>query len=131
MCSCHGLFEKIGGTVIPRISQNNVHPWYWYKSLQEIYENSIFPVVQDQMQFDGITKPPVVQERQAEHPKTKRIRNRIRFLDPGDSPIICSLCGKTGHNKRTCPSAEGPFDREQPRTKSRERTVTGFRKVIW
>ena len=57
-----------------RIFQHHVHPWYRYKSLQEIYENNIFLVVEDQMQYDGITKPPVVWKRQAGHAKIKRTR---------------------------------------------------------
>ena len=57
MSSCHGLFLKWEGLSFSRILQYHVHSWYWYKSLQEIYENNIFPVVQEQMWYDGITKP--------------------------------------------------------------------------
>ena len=53
-------FQKWEELSFPRILQHLVHSWYWYKSLHEIYENNIFPVVQDQMQYDGITKPLVV-----------------------------------------------------------------------
>ena len=42
--------------------------------MQEIYEDNIFPIIQDQIQYDGITEPPVVWQKQAGCPRKKRTR---------------------------------------------------------
>ena len=38
------------------------------------------------------------------HPKTKRLWKHSHFIDPEESPIKSTLCGKGGHNHRTCPN---------------------------
>ena len=88
----------------PAILDQHVHDYYKNKSMQQIYEYNVFPVVQDQIRYDGETNPPTVVARQPGHPKTKRLQKRSHFIDPEESPIKCTLCGKGGHNHRTCPN---------------------------
>ena len=44
--------------------QQHVHDYYRNKSMQQIYEHTIFPVVQDQIRYDGQTHPPTLGARQ-------------------------------------------------------------------
>ena len=44
----------------PTILQYHVHDYYQFKKLQQIYDNNIFPVIQDQIQYDGKPHPPSV-----------------------------------------------------------------------
>ena len=92
-------FQKWEQLVFPTSLQYHVYDYYQFERLQQIYDNNVFPVIQDQIQYDGITHPPSVWKEQAGHPKKKQFRKQSKFLDPGDSPITCSLCGKSGHNR--------------------------------
>jgi len=69
--------------------EDNVSVMYKFKSMKEMYKNNIFPVVVDVIRHSG-------------GPKMKRIRNRCKFMDPNNSTITYSKCGKRGDNKRTC-----------------------------
>ena len=90
-----------------------MHDYYQFERLQQIYDKHIFPVIQDQIWYNGIIHPPHVWKKQAGCPK-KWFRKQSKFLDPGDSPIICILCGISGHNQRTCPRADMATEAEQP-----------------
>ena len=46
----------------------------------------------------------MVVARQPGHPKTKCLQKRSHFIDPEESPIKCTLCGKGGYNHRICPN---------------------------
>ena len=67
-------FWKWEAMSFPRILQLHVHDYYRYKSLQELYENDIFPIIQDQFQYDRKTKPLDVWKKQAGHPTKIRMR---------------------------------------------------------
>jgi hypothetical protein len=72
------------------------------KFVKETFRNNVFPVSLDTIEYHGVTKPPTSIKRQPGRPRTKRIHHRSKFLDPEDSPVTCSKCGKRGHNRRTC-----------------------------
>ena len=42
--------------------------------------NNIFPVIQDQIWYNGITHPPSVWKKQAGHPKMKWLGNEVNSL---------------------------------------------------
>ena len=44
----------------PDILKQHMHDYYRNKSMQQIYEHTIFPVVQDQIRYDGQTHPPTL-----------------------------------------------------------------------
>ena len=48
--------------VLPTILQYHVQDYYWSERLQQIYDNNIFPVIQDQIWYDGKTHPPSILE---------------------------------------------------------------------
>ena len=50
-------FRKWEDVSFPDILQQHVHDYYRNKSMEQIYEHSIFPVVQDQIRYDGQTHP--------------------------------------------------------------------------
>ena len=41
----------------PDILDQHVHDYYKNKSMQQIYEYNVFPVVQDQIRYNGETNP--------------------------------------------------------------------------
>ena len=86
--------QKWEQVAFPTILQYHVHDYYQFERLQHIYDNNTFQVIQDQIQYDVIAHPPSVWKKQGGHPKKKQFRKQSKFLDPGDSPTICSLCGK-------------------------------------
>ena len=97
-------FWKWEGMSFPRILQQHVDHYYRFRSLQIIYENNIFPIIQDRIQYDCQTKPPQVWTKQAGCPKKKRMTKCSKFIDE-DSPILCSICGQGRHNMRICLNA--------------------------
>ena len=58
----------------PTILQYHVHDYYWFKRLQQIYDINIFLVIQDRIEYDGVTPPPSVWKKQAGHPEKKQFR---------------------------------------------------------
>ena len=68
-------------------------------ALRRVYAFGIIPV--DLLTIPSIPLEPPIVQRQAGRPKA----NRIRRWDEGRPKRInlCSLCGETGHNKKTCP----------------------------
>ena len=83
---------------------NLVDEKYTFVNVKNMLRKNVFPVSLDGIQYDGVTKPPLVAKRQSGRPRTKRIRNRSEFIAPEDSPIVCSNCRTRGHNRRTCPA---------------------------
>ena len=51
-------FKKWEDMSFPDILQKHVHDYYRNKSMHHIYGYSIFPVVQDQIRYNGETNPP-------------------------------------------------------------------------
>ena len=88
----------------PAILDQHVHDYYKNKSMKQIYEYNVFPVVQDQIRYNGETNPPTVAARQPGHLKTKGLWKQSCFINPEESAIKCTLCGKAGHNHGTCPN---------------------------
>jgi Transposase, Mutator family len=75
--------------------------YYKYEYVYAVFKNTFTPVIIDNLEKDGDTKPPCVQKkRKAGRPKFQRLRSRHK----GNKKIhiICSKCKKEGHNKRTC-----------------------------
>ena len=68
-------------------------------ALQRVYETGIIPVDIDTIPSIPL-EPPLV-HRQAGRPKVNRIRRRDE--DRPKRIYFCSLCGETGHTKKTCP----------------------------
>ena len=64
-------FRKWEEMSFPDILHLHVHEYYRNKSMQQIYEHNIFPVVQDQIRYDRQTNPPTLGARQPRQPKTK------------------------------------------------------------
>ena len=62
----HGVayFRKWEDMSFPDILQQHVQDYYRNTSMQQIYEHTIFPVVQDQIRYDGQTHPPTLGARQ-------------------------------------------------------------------
>ena len=54
-----------------QILKEHVHDYYQNKSMQQIYGYNIFPVVQDQIRYDGETNPPTLGMQQPGQPKNK------------------------------------------------------------
>ena len=98
-------FRKWEDMSFPDILHKQVHEYYKNRSMQQIYEYNVFPVVQDQIRYDGETNLPMVGARQSGCPKTKCLQKWSHFIDPDESAIKCTICGKGGHNCRTCPNA--------------------------
>ena len=88
----------------PDILDQHVHDYYKNKSMQQIYEYNVFPVVQDQIRYNGETNPPTVVARQPGCPKTQCLQKQSHFINAEESLIKCTLCGKRGHNHRTWPN---------------------------
>ena len=89
------------------ILANLVHEYYTHGCVQAMFQKNIYPVSMDTVTYDGETNPPRVSEkRSAGRPRMKRLNPRSKYEEAEDSPIVCSKCGKAGHNKRTCSAKE-------------------------
>jgi hypothetical protein len=82
---------------------NLVHPYYTFEFVHNSFKNNVLPVCLETIEYDGVTREPSLPKRQSGRPKTKRIRRRSKFVELEESPITCSICGKRGHNRRSCP----------------------------
>jgi SWIM zinc finger len=118
-CSC-GMWQEYGypcvdamvyyrhiekKTLLQIIESDVVSEFYHYSYYQELMKRNIIPVVLDNLEVkkDLTCLPPVSVTKRSGRPATKRLRlGRSRFMNPEESNIICSLCNKRGHNKRTC-----------------------------
>jgi hypothetical protein len=88
---------------LEHVLQKEIHKYHKYDFLHNIYSKTIVPVVIDTLVKDNKTLPPNFgNKKQAGRPKKARFRNRTKFANSEESPIICSLCHKRGHNKLTC-----------------------------
>jgi len=103
----HGcaVYRKWNEVDLNYVFANLVDANYTFGNVKNTFKRNVFPVSLDGIQYDGVTKPPLVAKRQSGRPKTKRIRRRSEFLLAEDSPVICSNCGGRGHNRRTCTGA--------------------------
>jgi len=103
----HGMayYRKWEEKRFEMVLEDNVSYLYKFSALKHVYRKNICPVVLDVIRHEGSAKPPAV-VKTAGRPRTKRIRNRSKFLDPSNSNIRCSRCGKAGHNVRTCERRE-------------------------
>jgi ribosomal protein L32 len=80
--------------------------------VKKTFKQNSYPVSTDFLKSDGTTLTPLVKQRGAGRPKTKRIWHRSEYRLGDDSAIICSNCGRRGHNKRTCLSLSENVNRE-------------------
>ena len=99
----HGVayFSKWEQLDVAAILRDHVHYYFRYKALHGLYRPNICPVITDSLEYDGETLPPL-EKKPAGRPKKKRYRRRSIHVDRQKSPIRCSICGKRGHNKKTC-----------------------------
>ena len=73
--------------------------------MQQIYEYNVFPVVQDQIRYDGETNPPKVVARQLGCPKTKCLWNQSFSLtqkSPQSSALSVEREDKTIEHAPMC-----------------------------
>ena len=61
-----------------------------FGNVKNTFKRNVFPVSLDGIQFDGVTKPPLVSTRASGRPRTRRIRSE--FLAAEDLPVVCSNC---------------------------------------
>ncbi|KAI2512166.1 MULE transposase domain [Fragilaria crotonensis] len=99
------VFRKWQEKEFSYVLRSLVHPFYTFEFVHNTFKKNVFPVCLETTVYDGETKEPNVPKRQSGRPKTKRIRKRSKFIESEDSPVKCSICGRRGHNRRTCPSA--------------------------
>jgi hypothetical protein len=102
----HGcaVYRKWKEKQLDCVLANMEHPYYKFEFVKETFRNTVFPVSLDTIEYDGVTKPPTSIKRQPGRAGAKRIRRRSELLDPEDSPVTCSKCGKRGHKRQTCRS---------------------------
>ena len=96
---CMSILTGVTAKVPVSYVANRLGHFYKKPSLMNVYAGIIQPVPIDALPFDGLLPP--ITRAQAGRPKKVRLRNRSE-LQSEDSPIVCSLCGARGHNKRTC-----------------------------
>jgi hypothetical protein len=83
------------------VLKHNVSTYYQINTLKLLFKTNIRPVSLDKLKSDKTTKPPIISlKRQAGRPRNKRVRKRNKPLPK--IVIICSRCGASGHNVRTC-----------------------------
>ena len=100
----YAVFRKWKEKEFMYVLMNLVHPYYTFEFVQSSFTNNIYPVCLETIEHDGETKEPPLPKQQPGRPKTKRLRKRSKYVELEESPIICSICGKRGHNRRTCPN---------------------------
>jgi hypothetical protein len=98
--------EKMLAEIMDSDAVSEFHKYPYY---HELMKRKIEPVILDNLvsSTDVLCIAPVVVERQAGRPPTKRLRmDKSRFGKVEESTIVCSICNKRGHNKRTCLARE-------------------------
>ena len=88
--ACLWKWEQLA---FPVILQHHVHDFYQFERLQQVYDNNIFPVIQDQIWYDGITQPHVW-KKQAGHATKKQFRKQSELLIPGFHQLYVVFMGK-------------------------------------
>ncbi len=79
-----------------------VHHVYTTESLRAAYSGKILPCAVDgDLMPDNVTRPPANTKPAGRPPNPTCIPSRGE-RNPEDSPIVCSNCGRRGHNRRTC-----------------------------
>lgn len=118
-CSCgewqdHGIpcvhalayLKERGKLSFEEVLLGHVNKHYTYGMEKQLLQKNIRPVCIDRLFPDGNTLPPskeAVNVKAAGRPRKRRLRARSRWRnDAENSRIVCSRCGKPGHNIRTC-----------------------------
>ena len=97
------VFRKWKEKEFTYVLVNLVHPHYTlFEFVQNTFKNNVFPVCLETIEYDGVTKEPPLPKQQPGRPKKNRLRRQSKFAELEESPITCSICGKRGHNRRTC-----------------------------
>jgi len=99
---CTARFHK--GNDVAFMLSELVGDYHKFGYVKQMFKQNFYLVSTDSLKSDGPTLPPLVKQRGAGCPKTKRIRHQSKYRLGEDSPIICSNCRRRGHNKRTCPN---------------------------
>jgi SWIM zinc finger len=109
----------------------HVDTHYSYTDEHEMLWKNIVPVCVDRIFPDGSTLPPDGSAiKTAGRPKKQRLRGRSKFLqDPEKSPIVCSRCGKHGHNIRTCLLREAMSANDGAVGRNRKRKVENIKEI--
>ena len=69
--------------------------------MRELFKTNIKPVSLEKINSDKSTKPPEISlKRPAGRPNIRRVRKRNKPVPK--IIIVCSKCGQSGHNVRTC-----------------------------
>ena len=76
--------------VIPGFLQQHVHDYYMNKSMQQIHGHNIFPVVQDQIRYDGETIHQHWGCSNLDNPKQNKSTIIAVFLNP-ENPQLSAL----------------------------------------
>lgn len=108
---------------------------YTYETEKELLQKNIVPVCIDRIFPDRSTLPPcdALQRRTPGRPRKRRLRARSKWaLEPEKSPILCSRCGKRGHNVRTCMVREYMEEEEGTRAlgPAKKRKKPGWRGLM-
>ena len=98
------VFRKWQEKEFSYVLRSLVHPFYTFEFVHNTFKKNVFPVCLETTVYDGETKEPNLPKRQSGRPRTKRIRKCSKFIESEDSPVKCSICGRRGHNRRTCPN---------------------------
>jgi SWIM zinc finger len=85
------------GKTVDYITTNYIGDYNKFEHHQQMMQANITPVILDKISMDKDSQPP-------DCPKPGRHRERSKFVTKEHSPIVCSLCNKRGHNKRSCES---------------------------
>jgi hypothetical protein len=77
-----------------------VSSYYQVETQTKLFKTNFRPVVINNLQSDGVTKPPIAPKCSAGRPKQIRLRKRNKAKPK--IVITCSKYGAVGHNIRTC-----------------------------
>jgi MULE transposase domain len=110
------------GKTVDYITTNYIGDYYKFEHHRQMMQANITPVILDKISMDKYSQPPQNKgKRQAGRPKTGRHRERSKFVIKEHSPIVCSLCNKRGHNKRSCESRKhAENNKEKKRWRKRQ-----------
>jgi hypothetical protein len=97
VCAYYKLFEE---KTFDYMLKHAVSSYYQVETQKKLFKSNFRPVVIDNLQSDGVTKPPIAPKRSAGRPKLTRLQKRNKAKPK--IVIKCSKCGSVGHNIRTC-----------------------------